>query len=859
MPVFFVATWLAALIRRQKLLKSRDLKDTDLDRRNAREDTTESPETRVLELRPPNVRLEAYSDRLERLSFSELSIWIGFLSIYGKKGVLLRELIMMVTALEFLAGELSSFPRFSGDGKRISSISPDSDLFLLKLLKYASGPRELEAIERKFVSRRLITVSGASLSGSSIHQDWVTDTRSWSVNQDTKDTNGDKINYATVCQYLLRLYTHFPDRDGHPIAERYREILYYHGRAAVSYISRLLQDKKVVLDEMQGVFLPVALKILSYRFQQGDEEMIELATGRKRSGVPHWPLLSAEYLLLRLIKLHSAVSRNDIESADLAIQPLLQISVDGLARRITDGRTWGLVGYIFTESMDAAEKMRDRKSFNKCAQLARDWCDVALKSRRQMEMAALCCVHVRLKAFDDLDTISQESHLTCGYYLARAGVLRHAVYFLSSGIAYCEQNLPKLPIWRYHIELWSVRMRLGQWKVAEKWLSATWERLATRDNYLPAGGFDLWKQSGDLGEFKLLLASLLSDCYVASSRFVEAEKIALIALEGTLLMRDTFIRSTRIALKSRLLNIRIELQVWHNAAETAIDLCDEIQERENLPFDSLTISWIIQEILACVDELVHEASPGTTGEAYHVLQRLKSRFMIRKFHHANQTIEQGSNEGHGILLENNTVSTDRLLDDLSADIDKRCGEVGSMLTYREVAASDRILPSSRSIQSQRLNTGVQIQIPDLAPHEPNSEHNMEDLGYHFPAARSMNEVGARRKSLSITDSLPITDESQEPETRVPKRTRRENKITQTQTEKPVGLKLRQAAKKKIPQSWNYSRPPPVSGMLEDFPQLPRLEPPLQVTSQRAETEVIGGPSDEQSSRLKTNFALALST
>ena len=164
--------------------------------------------------------------------------------------------------------------------------------------------------------------------------------------------------------------------------------------------------------------------------------------------------------------------------------------------------------------MDLAETTHDKESFNRVVTLTRNWRGIALVSRTPVEMAGLCYVLVRLRAFDELYGMLQKTiclvacvegmpkviDLSCGYYLARAGFLELAAYFILSGILYCMQRSHRAPIWRYQFELWTVKIRLGQWKEAEQWLSSTWEKLSMRA-HLQAGSFNVWKQSGDLGEF----------------------------------------------------------------------------------------------------------------------------------------------------------------------------------------------------------------------------------------------------------------------------------------------------------------------------------------------------------------------
>ena len=362
--------------------------------------------------------------------------------------------------------------------------------------------------------------------------------------------------------------------------------------------------------------------------------------------------------------------------------------------------------------MEIAETACDFKTLDQNVRLTRDWCDKASVSRTPIEMAALCCALVRLRAWDELDEMPQKNHLSCGYHLARAGFLQMAARFIMSGIYYCEQHMPKAPMWRYHLELWTVSMRLGQWNQAELWLSNTWVRLSKRRNLLPSDGLDLWKQSGELGEFRLTLASLLSDCYIAQGRFSSARKWLLIALGIILPMRDVSIRATRLALESRLVSVLLQLRDLQNAAATAIRLCRELKEHGTFLLESQALSWTVQEILACSNELVHEERHG---DAFRVLHELKKL----------------TKDGPGVLP-----------DDLSALIDQNWKEVMSMLDFNDLdfARESLIGPLTDPIQSVTTSNGNHSQRSDLAAGVLKPGHETNNYGYTFPVPASRTDA-----------------------------------------------------------------------------------------------------------------------
>lgn len=697
-------------------------------------------DTKVSESKGSNLGLsgldpDSFSDQLNSLSPSELTIWTGFLSIYGEQGILLRELIMLVSALYPPVVENCGYAHWSHNGKRGLSKPAKSENPVLTLLKEASKPEELQAMEDKLVYHGVITVKNAGHLGLSTRQDWVTDSRSWCARSDHPYN---QVNPTRVCLDLLALYSQIPDRDVHLMAERYREMSYYHAHFALVFIFPMLRDEQVILDDVK-IFRNVALQVFSHRYQPGDAEMIEFIKGRvvptphglrTTSDIVH---ISHWRIMLQTVELRAAVARHSPGLGSSTMQSLLQDTVIFFHQTVDQQtsisrRTWGMVGYALTELMDITETAHELKAFGKIVRLARAWCGIALESGTPIEMAALCCVFVRLKAFDELERMPQENHLSCGYYLARAGFLRTAAQYILSGIHYCEQHMPKAPIWRYQLELLTVKIRLGQWKEAEHWLSNTWEGLSTRSDHLPAGKFDLWKQSGELGEFRMSLASLLSDCYTSQGRFVEARTMIVTALENTHLMQDVCFRVTRVALKSRLLSVQLELQDLRSAAATALDLCRELQDRKNFHLERQTMSWTVQELLVCVNELVHEELYENTC---HVLRDLRR-------------------------IEN-------LPGDLSAPIDQKLNEVKLLTDPWDsvtlgASVSDLILPLDSSVQPLAARHETQSQALGLGPITQELVNDVQSHGYTFPV------LASRAEATLSQESTIMNHEHQGPET-----------------------------------------------------------------------------------------------
>jgi len=570
-----------------------------------------------------------YKSKLESLSRSDIDIWKGFLSLYGRQGVWLRELLMLVYAIYSPVASFCEYRHWDDSGlRRLVNPSESNENFLV-LLKDASSIRELAALEQTFVSLGVI-VARSSLSGTE-QGSWDSSNRLWVAR--FNDPYGE-IDNIMVYRNLLALYSHIPDRDVHLLAERQREFFYYHAHIAIVYIFRMSRSNILVLDDakepFRGAFFDVTVQVLSQRYLVGDYGILEYIRGFLATTLGRWqkPDHNSQFnyrqVMLLLADLRRTASQNDVRevsSSQCLLQEQTEYLQNTIPRRNEIGhKAWGMIGYALAELMDVVETADDQETADKIVQLMREWCNTALKSRTPLEMAALCSVLVRLRAFDELNEMPQEHHLMCGYYLARTGFQQLAPQFILSGIHYCVQEMPGAPIWRYYLEFWTVAINQGHWDEAESWLLSAYTDLRQRKNTLPGGGLDMWRYSGELGEFTMSVTSLISDCYAARGHFVEAENMLTIAIGNTFLSQDDFIKTTRVALWSRLLNVQMELRNLNRASIVAFTLCCELQEPTASVSASRTTCWTIQEILVCTNELVRE---GILLGAYHILYLLR--------------------------------------------------------------------------------------------------------------------------------------------------------------------------------------------------------------------------------------------
>ena len=549
--------------------------------------------------------------------------------MYGEEGIVLRELMMLVSALYFPVADVGRHQHWLPSGERGSASPPSSNDFFLAVLKDASSENDLIALEKELEAHRILVTREKDYL--CVDQNWITDCRAWCALSSNTDSS---VDYTPIWRDLLAIYSQMPHKDVHPIAERYRELFYNHAHVAIMKILPVAQEVELDI-ATETLFCNVGLQVLSHRYQVEDFKLLSYLQRRVKRTLPDiLQLRGGQYqnlikdtgasVTLRLAELRMVMEQYErSKGRSYAVQPSLHDTEAFLSKPVHTRtalyqRGWGMIGYVLVELMSATEVLQERDTFERITRVTEIWRDKAMASGSSIEMAALCCVLVRLRAFDELYRLPEEHYLSSGYYLARAGYLTVAEIFLSMGIQYYERALPRVPMWRYHLELCGVKMRLGKWEETLRWLSSKWMSFDSVKNDIPGGTFEKNK-SGEYGEYRLNLAFLLTDCYIATNRVSDALRTISDALRPVASMRDSFVRSICVALRARKMSLHLHIEDMYGASMTAVDLCRDLQDPATLAAEIQSSFWTVQEILACVDKLVHAEHQR---EAYFVLNKL---------------------------------------------------------------------------------------------------------------------------------------------------------------------------------------------------------------------------------------------
>ena len=693
------------------------------------------------------------------ISESQLRTWRAFLSMYGKQGIVLRELMMLVSAIYIPVVDSCRHQHWSHGGEQVVTSLPSSNEFFLAVLNKASSEIDLLALEKKLEAHEIIAVREKD--HFCMDRDWISNGRSWCALSSIFVGSVDHLDFS---KDILAIYSQMPHRDVHPVAERYRELFYNHAHVAILGILPVAQEAK--LDSAtEALFCHVGLQVLSHRYQVDDSQLMKYLQGRVKRIFPGvWPLGGRHYHeiqqdIFKCVTFHLAELRRVIEQYErtkgrwYAVQPSLHDTEMFLSeavharssldqrfdrtrdrfddkRNAFDHRAWGMIGFALVELMNATEVLQERSTFERVTRVTEIWRDKSMTSRSSVEMAALCCVLVRLRAFDELYRLPEEHYLSCGYYLARAGYLTLAEIFIAIGIEWYERCLPQVPMWRYHLELCGVKMRLGQWEETTRWLSSKLKSFDTIKNDVPGGTF-MKNKSGEFGEYRLNLASLLTDCYIATNRFPDAMHTISEALQPVASMRDSFIRSIRVALRVRSMSLQLQIKDMHAASTSAVDLCRDLQDPVPLAAGLETLLWTVQEILACVDELMYTEYHGQA----HLVLRMLTGWTD------GQVPDQRAQDFEASLP-----------DDLKDYAYQRWVEVNSMIELRRssnapessnlASASLGIVPTSidptrPSVETKKgpLTTlGPLTELPAVSPKSSKLQHDVENQPFSLPDA-----------------------------------------------------------------------------------------------------------------------------
>lgn len=532
--------------------------------------------------------------------------FIAFLSLYGTDGVLVRDLIAFTT-LRASVKPSENHWLLSGEVGPILRPIDDADLpsrcsFLDTFARETSNYQGIDSLENRLLCLGLIRVKFPMGHSSPSNHDWRTDDRIWCVAENRMSSHlmvpkWNDLDGEAIIMDLLYVFLEMPSKDVSLLAERHRETYYNHARL---FALEALRFNQTTLRAARDYTVTLILQLLTHRSQDGDEELLQFAKAWPSSANGYdWAIM----VLWAEVKQVLCSRRSRIDSA-LNGRIIRILSWKGKRQR----RANGLMGYLLVEFDKAAKASQDKKLSNQLVAFAMEWVETAWSSGSRIECAALCCVLAKFRMLDKWVLLSPEDRLLYGYHLSRAGHLKQAKEFLTSGLWYYSSLQLFSRLWGYQFELVSVLIRLGYRQEAEVWLRDIEENTMSPNGDEVLGS---WERLRQYVETRVLLGLYHADLLMAAGEVgpVASRLENTISAVGLMDRKrnkeergDGYFRSLHLALETRLL----EVQTWEGSPKRALEVAKElaIESRETPPLGPDMVQWIMQQLLALSNRLV---------------------------------------------------------------------------------------------------------------------------------------------------------------------------------------------------------------------------------------------------------------
>ena len=565
--------------------------------------------------------------------------FLAFLSLYGSKGVPLRDLITFATLRTSCKssenhwlqnGEAGPILRPVGD-----SSLPTQCTFLNTFVRTCSDYQTLGDLQDRLLSLGLIEIGYPGRRSFATNNRWLSDQlndeRIWRV---AKNQMSSHLMVSTwqdqdgegIVMDLLYVFLEMPSKDVCLLAERYRETFYIHARIFALETLRFCQT---ILKNARDYVVALILELLTHRSQNGDNRLIELAKACPSSANGFdWAIM---VLWANLKKWNS--SGGLWIGGGLRIETALNRSITRLFSRRgkRQRRANGFIGYLLVEWKKAAEVSQDGELNSRIVKHAMDWVETAWSSGSSIECAALCCVLANFRILDKGALISPKYRLFYGYHLSRAGHLEQAKECLALALHSYTGSELSTRLSGYRFELVSVLVRLGNQQQAKRLLQTIEESVTISP-----------REEGtrnSISRDRQYEHEILSDIYQAELLMATGDvgrATSLLSFTiGTGVRADCYFRSLHLAYKMRLL----ELRTWDGSPGSALSvaeaLIDEIRDSFSLDLDMM--QWIVQQLLTLSNRLLWM---GYVSAASSLLDKLVNIFDSQHCSHSLEDLLQ---------------------------------------------------------------------------------------------------------------------------------------------------------------------------------------------------------------------------
>lgn len=541
---------------------------------------------------------------------------VKFIQLYGKGGVVLRELLMLATTRYHPVETQPGFIQ-NDNSTQPSTQALNQDTFLCLFIKYVAQPGKLIAMRDELTSRGMITVSNQSTEDWSRCGDWVVDNQVWtavkrdhhmsSTSQGWVVPEVDKMDFHAD---LLDVFDHSASRARPDHRRRLARLCYNHlSLGCIGALQELLTltSAPVIARKTYKTYrercVHVILDYMVHHRMEEDKDSFSDMARLLRDADLESEVYPCSHIMWKWATLNQELKSSDC-NRDVD-EPLVCGIITELRRSsIWSNHTVGLM--LASMIRDTRELERDGNAgvLQKVLTFSHQWCE---DTHYLITPEATRTRSIRLpwlNLWDQLEAMPQRHHLDCGLNASRRGNLKLAEHLLASGLLFVEPKSSREEFWRYHIELLTVTMRLGRWVEAERKLQSTLQRLEQRDGNNNVYFLDIWQLNGEYAEFRLAVACLLADCFARRRLLAQAESLLATSVDEVRDMRDDYIVSNRVAMRSRLLQAQLQQGKCLQAKETSILQCRDIFGSNHCFLRKGRIRWETEELLACINELI---------------------------------------------------------------------------------------------------------------------------------------------------------------------------------------------------------------------------------------------------------------
>ena len=541
--------------------------------------------------------------------------FLTFLSSYGPGGVSLRELIMLGTLRQtgresknhWLAdGEVGTFEEDINEivFERQDLVFwwfPSSGVVDRNAIQAFQGLLEsLDSIDVRYPE---------GTQSDEASQYWHTDERIWIIRgSESSEPSAPKDEYI-ILRGLLDLLIGMPDKDVFALAQRQREMYYYHAHLLIRRVirsQRFLEKHRLLL--MQAVF--VTLQLLTHRYQIGDSLLLDFVRDNSvRSLHPPWDVM------LLWAELKEKAFREDYDGLCTIRDRALYLVNSNEGQYDATPRQNGFLGFVLVDLMKSAKALHFEDIVVDAVKAGKKWADTAQWMDTRIEKTALCEILATFDIHARKDIIQKEYYLFYGYHLSRAGFLVQGDQFLARGL----ESRDSLPLWSYEMERVSNALRLGHQNEAAQMLKSI---RALALYYRDKDYSNCWKHSGECPETFVLLYLYEADCSASAGRLDDACAKLKSGISITSSVYDAYIRILRVALEMRLLEILMRQGSLEEALPVALNLASEIlDERTSSTLAPDVVYGIAQQLLDLSNTLF---SAGNAAASMALLKSITS-------------------------------------------------------------------------------------------------------------------------------------------------------------------------------------------------------------------------------------------